>query len=79
VLQAVASLGKIAEANDFTMAQLALRWILRQNNVASAFIGASRTEQIDENVEAIHKPLTEDLLAEMDHIIETIKDFHSMR
>ncbi|GEM05190.1 aldo/keto reductase [Halolactibacillus miurensis] len=79
VLQAVESLGKIAAANDFTMAQLALRWILRQDNVASAIIGASRTEQIDENVEALHKPLTEDLLVEIDRILETIKDFHPMR
>jgi aryl-alcohol dehydrogenase-like predicted oxidoreductase len=79
VLQAVASLSDVAKANGFTMAQLALRWILRQDNVASAIIGASRTEQIDENVEVLHKPLTENLLAEMDHILETIKDFHPMR
>lgn len=79
VLQAVESLSKIAASNDFTMAQLALRWILRQENVASAIIGASRTEQIDENVEAVHKPLTEDLLVEIDRILETITDFHPMR
>ena len=47
VLQAVASLSDVAKANDFTMAQLALRCILRQENIASAIIGASRTEQID--------------------------------
>lgn len=79
VLQAVASLSDVAKANGFTTAQLALRWILRQDNVASAIIGASRTAQIDENIEAIHKPLTEDLLVEIDRILETIKDFHPMR
>ena len=79
VLQAVASLSDVAKANDFTMAQLALRWILRQENVASAIIGASRTEQIDENIEAVNKPLTEDMLKEIDRILESIKDFHPMR
>ena len=79
VLQAVASLSEVAKANDFTMAQLALRWILRQENVASAIIGASRTEQIDENIEAVNKPLTEDMLKEIDRILESIKDFHPMR
>lgn len=79
VLQAVASLSEVAKANDFTMAQLALRWILRQENVASAIIGASRTEQIDENIEAVNKPLTEDMLKEIDRILESIKGFHPMR
>lgn len=79
VLQAVASLSDVAKANGFTMAQLALRWILRQDNVASAIIGASRTEQIDENIEAVNKSLTEDMLKEIDRILESIKDFHPMR
>lgn len=79
VLHAVASLSEFAKANNMTMAQLALRWILRQENVASAIIGASRTEQIDENVEAVNKPLTEDMLKEIDRILESIKDFHPMR
>ncbi len=79
VLQAVASLSEIAKETGFTMAQLALRWILRQDNVASAIIGASRTEQIDENVEAIDKPLTEAMLVEIERILQTIKDFHPMR
>ncbi|MGM0524317.1 MAG: aldo/keto reductase family protein [Bacillota bacterium] len=79
VLQAVSLLSEVAKANNMTMAQLALRWILRQENVASAIIGASRTEQIDENVEAVNKPLTEDVLKEIDRILESIKDFHPMR
>jgi len=79
VLQAVASLSDVAKVNNLTMAQLALRWILRQENVASAIIGASRTEQIDENIEAVNKPLTEDMLKEIDRILESIKGFHPMR
>jgi aryl-alcohol dehydrogenase-like predicted oxidoreductase len=52
VLEGVQRLRPIAEGAGLTMAQLALAWILRQDNVASAIIGASRPEQVQENVAA---------------------------
>src|SRR5438876_6704027 len=47
VLAAVQALRPIAEGLGVTMAQLALAWVLRQENVASAIVGVSRPEQAD--------------------------------
>ena len=52
VLNAVQRLVPIAEGLGITMAQLALAWVLREENVASAIIGASRPEQVEENAAA---------------------------
>lgn len=52
VLEAVQGLVPVAEAAGVTMAQLALAWVLREPNVASAIIGASRPEQVDDNAAA---------------------------
>ena len=49
VLDAVDRLWPIAEEAGLTMAQLCLAWVLRQDNVAAAIVGASRPEQVHEN------------------------------
>jgi aryl-alcohol dehydrogenase-like predicted oxidoreductase len=52
VLEAVQRLQPIAEGLGITMAQLALAWVLREPNLASAIVGASRPEQVEENAAA---------------------------
>jgi aryl-alcohol dehydrogenase-like predicted oxidoreductase len=52
VLRAVQRLVPIAEGLGITLAQLSLAWVLREDNVASAIIGASRPEQVEENAAA---------------------------
>src|SRR5438876_8395056 len=52
VLAAVQRLRPIADGLGITMAQLALAWVLREENVASAIIGASRPEQVVDNAAA---------------------------
>jgi len=52
VLRAVQELKPIAEEAGLTMPQFALAWVLREPNVASAIIGASRPEQVRENAAA---------------------------
>lgn len=52
VLEAVQAMRPLAEQAGLSLAQFALAWVLREPNVASAIIGASRPEQIDENVKA---------------------------
>lgn len=47
------ALSEIAEARDQSLAQLALAWVLRQPAVTTALVGASRPEQIEENVAAL--------------------------
>jgi aryl-alcohol dehydrogenase-like predicted oxidoreductase len=52
VLGRVQEIKPIADELDLTMAQLAVAWVLQNDNVASAIIGASRPEQVVENVAA---------------------------
>ena len=55
-LSALRSLNVIAEERGQTLAQMALQWVLRDETVASALIGASRTQQLDENLAALDGP-----------------------
>ena len=52
-LSALRSLDVIAKERGQTLAQMALQWVLRDETVASALIGASRTQQLDENLAAL--------------------------
>ena len=63
---AIDALSKIAAARGETLSQLALQWTLRDKAVTSALIGASRAEQITENVAALSPPLTNEELAQID-------------
>jgi aryl-alcohol dehydrogenase-like predicted oxidoreductase len=59
VLERVQRLGPIADGLGITTAQLALAWILREPNVASAIVGASRPEQLRDNAAASEVDLDE--------------------
>lgn len=65
-LTAVARLRDVADQAGLTMAELALAWVLRQDNVASAIVGASRPEQVHANARAAGRRLTDDTLAAID-------------
>jgi 1-deoxyxylulose-5-phosphate synthase len=69
LLERVQQLGTIAEGLDLSMAQLALAWVLREPNVASAIIGASRPEQVSDNAGASGIELDEATLAAIDEIL----------
>ena len=69
VLEAVQRLRPIAEELGITMAQLAVAWVLRQPNVASAIVGASRPEQVDENVAASGIELSPETLSRIDEAV----------
>jgi aryl-alcohol dehydrogenase-like predicted oxidoreductase len=66
VLQAVERLRDVAKQAGLTMPQLALAWVLRQSNVASAIVGASRPEQVRANASASGIELDEPTLAAVD-------------
>ena len=72
MLSKVARLKPIADARGATLSQLALKWVLRDEAVTSALIGASRPEQIRENVQiALMPKLTPEELAAIE---EALKD-----
>jgi 1-deoxyxylulose-5-phosphate synthase len=66
ILQAVERLRDVAGQAGMTMPQLALAWVLRQPNVASAIVGASRPEQVRANASASGLTLDEQTLAAVD-------------
>jgi L-glyceraldehyde 3-phosphate reductase len=60
-------LNKLAESRGQSLAQLALQWVLRRDEVTSALIGASSTRQLDHNLQALSfPPLTDEELALVD-------------
>ncbi len=65
----VRKLEGIAGELDITVGNLALAWILRQSNVASALVGASRPEQVTENAKASGIELDEDVLNRIEEIL----------
>ncbi len=69
LLLAVAELKPIAADLGLTMAQMALAWVLRRPEVASAIIGASRPEQIEDNVRALGVALPNEVLKGIDQAI----------
>jgi aryl-alcohol dehydrogenase-like predicted oxidoreductase len=68
-LEAVQRLQPIADDLDLSMAQLALAWILRHGNVASAIIGASRPEQVHDNTGAAEVELSDDAVAAIEEAL----------
>lgn len=58
----VRKLKAVADQLGVPMARMALAWILRQDNVASALVGASRPAQVEENVQASGLVLPDDAL-----------------
>ena len=69
VLTRVAKLEPIAKELDLTMAQLAVAWVLANDNVAAALVGASRPEQVHENVKAAGVAVSEDVLKRIDEAL----------
>lgn len=65
----VEQLEKIAKELEITLPSLALAWILRQPNVASALIGASRPSQVEENVKAVEIELTSEVIEKIEGIL----------
>jgi aryl-alcohol dehydrogenase-like predicted oxidoreductase len=69
IIRAVQRLRPIAEGAGLTMAQLAIAWVLREDSVSSAIIGASRPEQVEDNVVASGVELSPDVLDAIDEAL----------
>jgi aryl-alcohol dehydrogenase-like predicted oxidoreductase len=69
LLSRVQLLKPLAEQAGLTLAQLAVAWVLQNPNVSAAIIGATRPEQVHENVRASGVRLDQDLLQQIDKVI----------
>lgn len=72
LLNAVQELRPVAARLDITLARLALAWVLRDPNVSSAIVGASRPQQVDDNCGASGILIPEDELEEIDRILAPV-------
>ena len=72
LLTRVEQLAPLAEEAGLTLAQLAVAWTLQNRNVAAAIIGASRPEQVAENVKAAGVKLEDGLLKRIDEILDPV-------
>jgi len=70
LLERVQRLQPIADELGLTMAQLALAWVLREPNVASAIVGASRPQQLEDNAAASGVELDAETLRRIDEALE---------
>jgi aryl-alcohol dehydrogenase-like predicted oxidoreductase len=69
VLRAVDRLRPLAAQAGLTLAQFALAWVLREGNVASAIVGASRPGQLDENAAAADADVPAQLFAQAEEVL----------
>ncbi|HET9646896.1 MAG TPA: aldo/keto reductase family protein [Microlunatus sp.] len=72
VLERVQQLRPLAEEAGLSMAALAVAWVLHNDNVATAIIGASRPEQVHDNAAAAGVTLDADLLAKIDEVLDPV-------
>ena len=76
MLEAVQSLKPLAAQAGLTLAQFALAWVLRQANVASAIVGASRPDQVDENAAASGHVVAPELFEDAERILGGLASHH---
>lgn len=69
VLTRVQNLRPVADELGLSMAQLAIAWVLQNDNVAAALVGASRPEQVAENVKASGVTIPAELMTRIDEIL----------
>ncbi|MCL4422421.1 MAG: aldo/keto reductase family protein [Actinobacteria bacterium] len=72
VLERVQQVATLADEAGITEAQMALAWVLRTPGISSAIIGATRPEQVAENVGAVGIHLDDDLVARVDAILSPV-------
>ncbi|MDX3770851.1 MULTISPECIES: aldo/keto reductase family protein [unclassified Streptomyces] len=72
VLERVQQLGPLANQAGLSLAQLAVAWVLQNPNVSAAIIGASRPEQVTENVRAAGVRFDADLLKAIDDVLDPV-------
>jgi aryl-alcohol dehydrogenase-like predicted oxidoreductase len=72
VLARVQQLQPVADEAGLTLAQLAVAWVLQNPNVSAAIIGASRPEQVTENVKAAGVKLEDEAMRRIDEVLEGV-------
>ena len=74
VLEAVQKLAPIADSVGLTMSQLAIAWVLQNDNVSSAIMGATKPSQVKENVKASGVKLDPSVMAAIDKALGSLPE-----
>ena len=74
VLQAVQNLRPIADAHGLTLSQLAIAWVLQNENVAAAIMGATKPSQVKENAKAAGVKLSSDTMSAIDKVLGNLPE-----
>jgi len=74
ILSAVQNLRPIADQLGLSMPQLAIAWVLQNENVSSAIMGATKPSQVKENAKASGVKLTGDVMSQIDKILGTLPE-----
>jgi aryl-alcohol dehydrogenase-like predicted oxidoreductase len=75
VLAPVQEYAELCRQAGYTPASVALAWVLENENVASAIVGATRPEQIADNVKALDIELEPDFVAAIEKVLEPATQF----
>ena len=75
VLTRVQLLAPLAKELELTMAQFALAWVLQNDNVASAIVGATRPDQITSNIEAVGVEIPAEIMQKVSEILSPVAIF----
>ncbi|HEY8282453.1 MAG TPA: aldo/keto reductase family protein [Leifsonia sp.] len=79
ILERVQKLEPIARELDLSLAQLAVAWVLQNDNISAAIIGASRPEQVAENAEASGVTIPGELLSRIDEALGDVVERDASR
>ena len=74
ILEAVQNLRPIADTHDLTISQLAIAWVLQNENVAAAIMGATKPSQVKENVKAAGVKLSSDTMSAIDKVLGNLPE-----
>ncbi len=74
VLEAVQKLQPVADSVGLTMSQLAIAWVLQNDNVSSAIMGATKPSQVKENVKASGVKLDASVMKAIDSALGTLPE-----
>jgi aryl-alcohol dehydrogenase-like predicted oxidoreductase len=75
VLTRVQLLAPLAQKLELTMAQFALAWVLQNDNVASAIVGATRPDQITSNIQAVGVEIPAEIMQQVSEILSPVAVF----
>jgi aryl-alcohol dehydrogenase-like predicted oxidoreductase len=75
VLTRVQLLAPLAEKLELTMAQFALAWVLQNDNIASAIVGATRPDQITSNIQAVGVEIPAEIMKQVSEILSPVAVF----